>query len=293
VLVRREMGGTALDYGLLLGCVGAGAILGAMLLPRLRSRYGSDTLLSAASLVYALVLFGLAELRSLLALAPLMLASGAAWIAVLSSLQLAAQTSVPAWVRARALAVYILAFFGASALGGIAWGAVASQLSLSLAFSGAGVVLLAGLTMRLFFALPNSAAEDLAPSLHWPTPLLDDALDRERGPVLITLEYRIAAADTEAFLRAMQAVRRMRRRNGAFSWGLVQDSEDPSRWQEFFFDESWLEHLRHHGRVTRAEQRIEAAARRFQSADEPIHIRHLLAAPATPLTPTPKQESSP
>jgi hypothetical protein len=74
-------------------------------------------------------------------------------------------------------------------------------------------------------------------------------------------------------------VRRTRLSNGAFSWGLVQDSEDPRRWQEFFFDESWLEHLRHHGRVTVAEQRIEADARRYQQAGVPVRIRHLLAAP--------------
>ncbi|WP_068826180.1 MFS transporter [Pseudomonas sp. BMS12] len=281
VLVRREMAGSALDYGILLGCVGIGAIGGAMLLPRLRARFGGDATVAVASILYAGVLLGMAWLRSFVWLAPLMLLSGAAWIAVLSSLQLAAQTSVPAWVRARALSVYILVFFGASALGGIAWGALASHVSVTAAFAGGGALLLLGIVSRHWFALPATHADDLSPSLHWPAPLLDGALDRERGPVLVTLEYRIAAEHAEAFRQAMQDVRRMRRRNGAISWGLVQDAEDPDLWQEFFFDESWLEHLRHHGRVTRAEQRIEAAARRYQQADVPVRIRHLLAAPRT------------
>lgn len=279
VLVRREIGGSALDYGILLGCVGIGAVFGATLLPRLRNRYGNDRLLAGASLVYALVLAGLALLRSMPALVPVMLLSGMAWIAALSSLQLSAQTAVPAWVRARALSLYILAFFGCSAAGGLAWGAVASGISLSAAFAGSAALLVFGLLAGWRFPLPVSEADDLAPSLHWPAPILDDALDRERGPLLVTLDYRIAAADSDAFRAAMQDVRHMRRRNGAFSWGLVQDAEDPSRWQEFFFDESWLEHLRHHDRVTRAEQRIEARARRYQMPDEPIRIRHLLAAP--------------
>ena len=279
VLVRQTLGGTALDYGVLLGCVGLGAIGGAVCLPRLRARYSGDVIVIGASLAYAGVLLGLAWIRAFAWLAPLMLLSGAAWIAVLSSLQLAAQTAVPAWVRARALSLYIPVFFGASALGGIAWGVLASEVTLGAAFVGAAVALLLGIATRLRFTLPATQADDLAPSLHWPTPILDEALDRERGPVLVTLDYRIAAADAAAFHQAMQAVRRMRRRNGAFSWGLVQDSEDPCQWQEFFFDESWLEHLRHHGRVTRAERSIEAEARRYQQADVPVRIRHLLAAP--------------
>jgi quinol monooxygenase YgiN len=93
---------------------------------------------------------------------------------------------------------------------------------------------------------------------------------------MVTLEYRIDPSQAAGFQQAMAEVRRMRGRNGAFSWGLVQDSQDPTRWLEFFFDESWLEHLRHHGRVTRAEQRIEAAARQFQSTGVAIRIDHFL-----------------
>jgi hypothetical protein len=75
----------------------------------------------------------------------------------------------------------------------------------------------------------------------------------------------------------MRDERGMRPRNCSVSCGLVQDAENPQRWSEFFFDESWLEHLRHHSRVTRAEQRIEAQARRFQTEGVAVQIRHLLA----------------
>jgi MFS family permease len=279
VLVRSELQRSAADYGVLLGCVGVGAIIGAIGLPRLRARYPSHAIVAAASGVYALVLFALATLREFSLLLPVMLVSGMAWIAVLSSLQVAAQTSVPSWVRARALAVYILVFFGCTALGGTLWGFVASHLSMTAAFAGGGACLLLGIAATWRFRLPASRGDELAPSLHWPVPVLDETLDEERGPVLITLEYDIAAEDAVAFRRAMVAVSRMRRRNGAFSWGLVQDSENPRQWQEFFFDESWLEHLRHHGRVTRAERQIEDEARRYQQPGEPIRIRHLLAAP--------------
>jgi len=125
-------------------------------------------------------------------------------------------------------------------------------------------------------------ADDLAPSLHWPTPVLSDDQEQERGPVMVTLEYDIAPERVAAFRQAMQQVREMRQRNGSYSWGLLQDSENPRLWQEFFFDESWLEHLRHHHRVTRAEQRVEAAARRHQSEGIAVRIRHLISPAPVP-----------
>ncbi|QMV65688.1 MFS transporter [Pseudomonas berkeleyensis] len=276
LIVRGELKGSASDFGLLLGSVGIGAVLGAMLLPRLRERISANHLVAMASVLYALVLLALAWVRDFAVLLPVMLLSGAAWIAVLSSLQVSAQTSVPDWVRARALSVYILVFFGSMAAGGALWGYVASHASIPVALLAASGCLVLGLLLTPRFTLPVTESEDLAPSLHWPAPILADEADRERGPVMITLQYDIAPEHVAGFRQAMVEVARMRKRNGAFSWGLVQNSENPRHWQEFFFDESWLEHLRHHGRVTRAEQRIEAAARRFQSPDVAVHIEHFL-----------------
>ncbi|MFC0712206.1 MFS transporter [Azorhizophilus paspali] len=285
LIVRGELQGSATDFGLLLGCVGIGAVLGAAFLPRLREQLGSDCLVLLASLLYALVLIALALLRDLYLLVPVMLLSGAAWIAVLSSLQVAAQTAVPSWVRARALAVYILVFFGSMAAGGTLWGLVASRASIPFALLCAAALLALGLLAALRFHLPVTEAEDLAPSLHWPAPILAEGLDRERRPVVVTLEYDIDPQKAVAFQQAMEEVRGMRRRNGAISWCLVQDSENPRQWLEFFIDESWLEHLRHHQRVTRGELKIEAAARHFQTPDIDIRIRHYLKGRLAPERP--------
>jgi len=277
LIVRGELQGSAADFGLLLGSVGIGAVVGAILLPRVREKLSPDTLVAVSSVIYALVLFALASLRTLYALIPVMLISGAAWIAVLSSLQLAAQTSVPSWVRARALSVYILVFFGSMAAGGALWGLVASRSSIGTALLSASTLLLLGIVLTARFRLPVTDADDLAPSLHWPTPVLSDDHDQDRGPVMVTIKYDIAPERVTAFRQAMLEVRGMRQRNGSYSWGLMQDSENPRLWQEFFFDESWLEHLRHHHRVTRAEQRIEAAVRRHQTDGVAVQIRHLIS----------------
>ncbi len=68
--------------------------------------------------------------------------------------------------------------------------------------------------------------------------------------MLVTLEYDADPENAAAFQDAMRDVRGMRKRNGAISWKLVQDSENPRHWLELFVDESWLEHLRHHQRIS-------------------------------------------
>ena len=82
------------------------------------------------------------------------------------------QTVVPAWVRARALSVYLL-FFSASLTGGsVLWGLVAERTGASraLLFSAAGQVLVLLLTFRL--RLPSGEGLNLAPSRQWPAPIV-------------------------------------------------------------------------------------------------------------------------
>ncbi|AVH36314.1 MFS transporter [Pseudomonas monteilii] len=277
LIVRGEMHGTAADFGLLLAAIGIGAVAGATLLPRLRERISRDRLVLFASLLYALFLLALALVRNFYVLLPAMLLSGAAWIAVLSNLQVAAQTSVPAWVRARALSVYILIFFGAMACGGLLWGTLASHASITLSLLLAAGGLALGTLLTCKVTLPETEAEELTPSLHWPVPVLNDDMDKESGPVMVTVEYHIDPAKAEAFQLAARELEAMRKRNGALSWGLMRDSADPALWLEFFFEESWLEHLRHHHRVTRGELKIEARVRMLQTDGVEVKIRHLLA----------------
>lgn len=276
VVVRSQLQGDATVFGLLLASVGVGAVLGAMKLPALRERLGTERLVLSATILYVLVLLALASFDNPYVLVPVMFLSGVAWIAVLSSFQVAAQTSVPAWVRARGLAVYILVFFGSMAAGGTLWGTVATHVGISLALICASGVLLLGTLASVFYKLPSTEADDVAPSLHWPAPILAQEMDRERGPVMVTVEYDVEPRHAADFQSAMVHVRGMRLRNGAISWGLVQNSENPNQWLEFFFDESWLEHLRHHQRVTRAELKLEAAARRYQTPGVEVRIQHFI-----------------
>lgn len=258
IVVKQDLGAGAGTYGLLLGGIGIGAIVGAIALPRLRAKIAPDTLVLAASLAYGGGMAVLALVRDMPALYAVSLLAGFAWIAVLSSLQIAAQTAVPAWVRARALALYIVVFSGGMAFGSLFWGGIAQRQGTATALlaAAAGTVIAAVIGLR--FRLGAAAKVDAMPSGHWPQPLVADGLDADRGPVLVTLEYRVDPAHRDAFLQRMQALGSSRRRDGALQWGVMEDTAEPFTYLEYFVVGSWLEHLRQHHRVTNDERHLQA-----------------------------------
>ncbi|HEV2688389.1 MAG TPA: MFS transporter, partial [Bryobacteraceae bacterium] len=272
--LHSESGG----YGVLLGCLGGGAILGALVIGRLRHLLSPDVLVTAATVLFGLVNIALSALSSYSAVAFVLLAGGMAWMTVNSSLNTAAQTSLPEWVRARALGVYLLVFQSAMAIGAAIWGEVASQFGLRTTMLAAGIALLvgAGATSRL--RLAGLREVDTTPSGHWPEPSL--LLDRppDHGPVLVTVEYSIEPERGMEFSEAMQAVRRIRRRDGALRWGLYEDAATPGRYVETFVVESWAEHLRQHERVTMSDREMEAKAWAFHLGEGPPKVTHWIAA---------------
>ncbi|WP_386065743.1 MFS transporter [Tahibacter sp. UC22_41] len=281
IVVRQELKASAGTYGLLLGCIGIGAISGAVLLPRLRRRLDADRLFLLASLLYAGCIAGVALLRDLRALYPIGLVAGFAWISVLSSLQIAAQTAVPAWVRARALALYIVVFSAGMALGSLGWGTLAQRYSVlqALLVAAVGTALAALLTQR--WHLGDAARIDVTPSGHWAQPVVaDDALNTDRGPVLITIEYHVVPAQRTAFLDVLRELGRSRRRDGAITWGIAEDTALPGSFLEYFSVASWLEHLRQHERVTNEERRLqERVLTLLEPGTQPL-VRHFVGAAA-------------
>jgi MFS family permease len=277
LIVRTELGGGPGLLGLLMGAVGAGAVAGALLLPRLRARLGADHLVAGGTVLLALVLCAFAALPGPgLALLASCLA-GAAWIAVLSSLNVSAQLALPAWVRARGLAVFLTVFFGAMSLGSLVWGQLAGLFGIpaALLLAAAGTLVMIPLTWPQ--KLHQGAALDLAPSAHWPAPILAQEVAADRGPVMVTVEYRVEPSRTTAFLAAMNEVAAERRRDGAYAWGLFEDAAEPGRWLEYFLVESWLEHLRQHERVTKADADLQARARVFHHGEREPVVTHWLA----------------
>lgn len=208
-----------------------------------------------------------------------MLLAGGAWLSLLSSLNVAVQTVVPSWVRGRALSVYMLVFFGGLAGGSALWGAVAEHLGLSRALLFAAIGMIMGLAATFRIHLRSGEGLNLAPSRQWPAPIVAHDWEPDRGPVLVTVQYRIDPARAAEFAEAMQGVRRIRLRDGALQWGLFVDSADPSLHTETFLVKSWIEHLRQHERVTVADRDIEKEAQAFHLGPERPAVSHLIAEP--------------
>lgn len=276
LVARQMLGGTAGFYGVLLGAVGAGAIIGALVMPRLSAHLDTDGLVLLASVVSAAVM-------AMLVFAPpkwlavlLLVLLGMGWITALTTFNSVAQAILPNWVRGRGLAVYLMVFNGAMAAGSLGWGLVAREIGVpyALAASAAGLILVALLFHRV--RLPVGEA-DLQASNHWPEPLVAESVANDRGPVMVQVEYRIRQEDRPAFLDAMQRLSQERLRDGAYAWGVVEHTNDPERVVEWFFVESWAEHLRQHHRVSHADADLQAETLRFHIGPDKPEVHHFLA----------------
>jgi predicted MFS family arabinose efflux permease len=277
VVTRRQIAGGPEIYGVLLGAIGAGAVGGAFVLPRLNAALGLDGVVAAGTIgtAISLALFGLAR-EAALALAASLIA-GLSWIAVVSSLNISAQFALPEWVRGRGLAMFVTVLSGAMTIGSAIWGQVANLTDLPSAqfIAAAGALLTVPVTWG--WKLEGGADLDLSPSTAWPVPITVNDIEPQRGPALITIEYDIDPKKRKPFIKAVRKLGRERRRNGAYQWGVFEDPAKEGRFVENFLTDSWLEHLRQHERITKADTALQRVVERFQTKGSP-KVTHLIAA---------------
>ena len=143
-LLAQPFGSTG--FGVLVGCFGVGALAGAVILPRVRPRLSLDSLVAVAIVILGAVTVASGRVHQLGLLCLVMFVGGMAWIGILASLNYAAQTMAPPWVRARSLSMYLLVMQGGMAIGSAIWGAVAAKIGVPDALAWAGVALVVGLT---------------------------------------------------------------------------------------------------------------------------------------------------
>jgi MFS family permease len=280
VVANHELGLSATGYGVLLGSLGLGAVLGAVFRPRIGDKLSLDQQVAASTVIFAGGILALAYVHNLWLLNAALLAVGVAWLVLTSSLNVAAQTTSPGWVTARALGVYLLVFQGGMAAGSAAWGALASRVGNPTALLVAAVALVVGLAIALRWPLKTGQDLDLTPAEPWPTPEVVSEPHPEEGPVMVTAEYCVPEAHADAFVRVMTELGPLRRRDGATNWELFRDPANPERFVEMFIVPSWAEHLRQHERMTVADRETEERALAFHQDDHPVVVSHLVAARA-------------
>jgi MFS family permease len=271
----REISKSPLAYGFLLGFFGVGAIIGAVVLQRTRSRLSTETILSLATATFAAIILSLALLRTPVVLCVLMLFGGASWTVFMSLFNIMVQDLAPDWVRARVLAVYLFVFQGSVAVGSTLWGFVASHTNVHITLVFASIGTGACLFLGAWFKLPNTAV-DLSVWNHWVKPAMLEEPAPDQGPVLVTVKYVIDPAKAPAFLREIYKYQRVRRRDGATRWGVFSDTESPDVYLENFLVDSWAEHERQHYRFTVADRELEK--RVLSYALKPVEVKHYISA---------------
>ena len=171
----------------------------------------------------------------------------------------------------------MLVFHGGLALGSAGWGELAHRTSIRTALIVAAAGLGIGVITAIRYSLNTVEKVNLDPSLHWPDPIVVHEVQRDQGPVVVTVEYVIDPVKSAEFAAAARALSRVRLRDGALDWNLLTDISNPARQIEYFVVESWLEHLRQHERVTVADKELQDAVNSFHIHPEPPRVSHFLA----------------
>jgi MFS family permease len=268
-----ELGGSETTYGILLGFMGAGALVGALMRPRVVEKLG------IRAIPTTIVVFGIAGVAVGLAQSTLIAAigmtvAGAAWVLTLTTVNASSQLMAPEWIRGRAMSLYTLAFSGIYPIGSILSGVFADAVGAGtamVAFSAATIGL--GLLAPLF-RIPSLDEID-TPEYTEERPA-SPHVDTAGGPVMIVNTWRIDRDDLAQFVELMSEIRKVRLLTGAYRWRLYRDSEDPHRISEVFVCVSWDDHLAQHRRIDDASAALIRGARAFDREDGP-RSRHLVA----------------
>lgn len=277
-LIARDMlAGGATSYGFLLGAYGVGAISGASQMARLRQHLSSEQLIRWGSVIGGIAIVALAASRSLPLSLLLLLVIGASWMIVLTCYNVGIQMSAPRWVTGRSLAAYQSSTAGGMGVGGWLWGHVTADLSIVIALTIAGTLLLVtpilGLWLRVEEA--NLDRQELEGKE------LDVALSLtgRSGPIVVEVDYRVAAANARPFYTAMQQVQSIRQRNGGYGWSLARALHDEALWTERFECPTWHDYLRMRDRMTGHESSVVAQAMTHVIDEAPIGARRYLERP--------------
>lgn len=260
-------------FGLLAGAGGIGAVLALLVIPRVRKRFGPDTIVLLAMLVEAGVLAVLATTSNLLVAFAVLVVAGGMTLAIISTLMTALQIVLPAWIRGRGVAVYLLVLQGSFALGAVVWGLVGERTNLETALLSAGAAMAVGAVVVFPLRLGRHMDRDTEPVHLVDVPTVTSVHDDD-GPILLTATWDIAPERRAEFVKAMEPVRRALRRQGALSFRLAEDVENPGRILESFTLATWSEYKRLPERAIATDQETHDALLVAANTETPGLIAH-------------------
>lgn len=272
---QLKMGATG--FGLLMGCLGTGAVAAGLVLGKVRARLGLERLVAAGCVLFATAMLVTAFVKVHFVVYAVLAVGGAAWMAVMATFNTATQSSAPPWVRSRAAALHTVSALGSFAIGSAIWGAISGIAGLPVTLSIAAIVMIGGAFLARTFPLRIGDVQEVTPGAAWEELYVKDEPRPDDGPVAVELSYLIRDGEAQEFLNAVTRLRDSRRRDGATIWRVYRDLGDRSRYVERFIVGSWADYLHQRARATVADQELEARVREFVREGEVVTMQHYLA----------------
>lgn len=277
LLAKHMPTGGAWAYTALLASLGFGAVIAGLWLPRLRAVFTFPSLMRYGSVVQAVAMVYVGLAPTPWAAMPGMMVAGAAWISVVNTLTVSAQLALPDWVRARGMAIYMMTMMGAASLSAALWGQVAEHIGVPWSLVAAALTGLLALLVARRYIVIREEPVDLTPE-RFPTELVSAyPIEHTKGPVMVTVEYKVDAARLNEFMGVMFETRRERLRKGALSWGLFHDVANPTIYLEYYLDDSWADHLRRFERYTAEDAGLRERRLSFHIGDQAPRVTRYVA----------------
>lgn len=278
-LVARDLlGGGPQTYGLMLGALGLGSVIGALFIGEVRKRMSSEAAVRACTLTLGWTIAAVALSREPALTAAALVLAGAVWTITWTLFNIGIQLSAPRWVAGRSLAAWQTAFSGGIAIGSWGWGRLTDAAGVEMALLLSAVLMMLSPLIGLWLKMPPIAsrgkdAEPLA------DPEVRLALTHRSGPLVVEIEYRVAPENARAFHNLMQDIQLYRQRNGAYGWSIARDIADPEVWTERYHCPTWLDYLRQRNRWTQSERALDHQAAAFHIGPDPVRVRRMLERP--------------
>jgi MFS family permease len=282
LIARVLLEGDERTYSYLFAAISIGAIGSAFMLPRFRSWMSNDQLITRAGLVFGVAMSVTATVHNHAVALLALCVCGAAWITVMTSAQLAAQTALPNWVRSRGIAIFQMFFMGSLAIGPVVWGGVAeiTDLPTSMLIASAGLIIACLYTRR--WPVSGNDMLDHTPSRHWQAPQPKLEVAPQQGPVMVAIRYEVPPHNVADFLREMHKLGKSRQRDGATFWEIFEDATRPGSYLETYVIPTWLDHLRQHERISKQDALVQTTIRALLQPDTAPVITHYVKPLASP-----------
>jgi MFS family permease len=279
-LVARDLlKGNASTYGLLLGCTGVGAVIGALLVNKSREALSAEKAFTLCAITNGITVMVIGASHTLILTAGAMVVAGVVNMLTIALLNIGVQLSIPRWVAGRALAAFQASLTGGIAVGAWFWGSVAAHHGITMSFLASGAATM--ITPLIAFLLPlrQLRPSDLEMIDIGAEPQVALAITARSGPIVIEIDYEINTDEARHFYQVMMKLQRARLRNGAFEWSLARDLANPRLWTERYHLSTWLDYARLRSRFTHADRKLQAAADAFDRTEGERRIRRRLERP--------------